>query len=60
MLRFVLALNSVFNFWGLWVFEFLISLPVRYTVSVCSSSDNCPARCAASAEIVCEIVDILK
>jgi hypothetical protein len=54
LLRFVLVLNSVLPFWGLLVFEFLIGLPeIPYTVSVCSSNDNCPARSASAADIVC-------
>jgi hypothetical protein len=61
LLRFALVINFVLPFCGILVSEFPISLPeIRYTVSVCCSSDICPAGCVSAADIFRENVDILR
>jgi hypothetical protein len=35
-----------------------LRVPSRYMFIVCSSSKNCPARCASAANVVCRNVDL--
>jgi hypothetical protein len=59
LFKFTLVLNSVFLFWKLLLFEFLLGSSETAFFSVCSSSKNCPsARCASAANVVCRNVDV--